>query len=78
MAQHERFSQLPPRSRALIIVGATVQLGLQALALRDLRKRPAGQVKGPKKAWAVASFINFVGPIAYLTVGRKKSTSLSS
>ncbi|MFW0793093.1 hypothetical protein AAFP30_04705 [Gordonia sp. CPCC 205515] len=72
MAQRKRFNQLPPRSRALIIVGATVQIVLQGIALRDLKNRPVDQVNGPKKAWAAASFINYFGPIAYLAVGRKK------
>ncbi|MGV9709822.1 hypothetical protein ACWDTI_04070 [Gordonia sp. NPDC003424] len=73
MAERKRFNQLPPRSRALIIVGAIIQFALQAVALRDLKKRPADQVKGPKKLWVAASFINYFGPIAYLVVGRKKS-----
>ncbi|MFD1375365.1 PLD nuclease N-terminal domain-containing protein [Micrococcus antarcticus] len=41
-------------------------------ALRDLYKRPAEQVKGPKPAWAAASMINFLGPIAYFAFGRRK------
>lgn len=69
--QRKRFSALPPRSRALIIVGAVVQFTLQGAALRDLKRRPAAQVKGPKPLWAALSFVNFVGPIAYLTFGRK-------
>lgn len=69
--QKKRFSALPPRSRALIIVGAVVQFALQGTALRDLRRRPAGQIKGPKPLWVALSFVNYVGPIAYLTFGRK-------
>jgi hypothetical protein len=69
--QKKRFSALPPRSRALIIVGAVVQFALQGAALRDLRRRPAGQIKGPKPLWVALSFVNYVGPIAYLTFGRK-------
>ncbi|MGV9827476.1 MULTISPECIES: PLDc N-terminal domain-containing protein [unclassified Gordonia (in: high G+C Gram-positive bacteria)] len=68
----KRFSQLPARSRAVIIFGAVLQFGLQALALRDLKRRPAGQVRGPKKAWVAASFVNFIGPIAYLALGRRQ------
>ncbi|MFW0783775.1 PLDc N-terminal domain-containing protein [Gordonia sp. CPCC 206044] len=71
MTDRKKFNQLPPRSRALIIVGAVVQLGLQAAALRDIKKRPAAQVKGPKPVWAALSFVNYFGPIAYFVVGRK-------
>ncbi len=68
-----RFQQLPARSRALIISAAFVQFALQFVALRDLKRRPAAEVKGPKKLWASLSFVNYFGPIAYLLVGRKKS-----
>ncbi len=54
------------------MVLAAAQVSLQAAALRDLKKRPAAQVNGPKAAWVAASFINFVGPIAYFMIGRKK------
>jgi Phospholipase_D-nuclease N-terminal len=50
----------------------TAQLTLQAAALRDLKRRPASQVNGPKAAWTAFSFVNFAGPIAYFMIGRKK------
>lgn len=70
-ADRARFTRLPARSRATIIAGATLQLGLQTAALRDLKKRPAAQVRGPKPAWVAASFVNYVGPIAYFAIGRR-------
>ncbi|MDL9935344.1 PLDc N-terminal domain-containing protein [Gordonia sp. ABSL1-1] len=71
MSRKKKFSELPPRSRALIIVGAIVQFALQAAALRDLKRRPAAQVNGPKPLWTALSFVNYFGPIAYFVVGRK-------
>ncbi len=73
-AKKKRFSQLPPRSRALIIVGAIVQFALQGAALRDLKRRPAELVKGPKPLWVALSFLNYFGPIAYFVVGRKSQS----
>ncbi|MAU80969.1 PLD nuclease N-terminal domain-containing protein [Gordonia sp. Z-3] len=73
-AKKKRFSQLPPESRALIIVGAIVQFALQGAALRDLKRRPAEQVKGPKPLWVALSFLNYFGPIAYFVVGRKSQS----
>lgn len=67
----KRFSQLQPRSRAAIIVGGTIQLVLQAAALRDIKQRPAAQIAGPKELWVALSFVNFAGPIAYFVVGRR-------
>ncbi len=42
------------------------------LTWRDLRRRPAEQVRGSKRLWRVASAMNTVGSVAYLAVGRKR------
>ncbi|WP_099025348.1 PLDc N-terminal domain-containing protein [Mycolicibacterium palauense] len=70
-----RFSELSTRSRVLIVVGAIVQVLLQAAALRDIRNRPAAQINGSKPLWVCLSFLNFVGPIAYFAVGRRRARS---
>lgn len=67
-----RFATLPPRSRALIIAGAFAQFALQFLALRDVKRRPAAQINGPKQLWVGLSFVNYFGPIAYFLIGRKR------
>jgi len=75
MAQpHRRWSDLNPQTRALIIVGATLQLGLLAAAQIDIRRRRPDQVKGPRWAWATVSFVNFIGPVAYFVFGRRKAS----
>ena len=70
MAQKKSWSDLSVVSRWRIVILGIVQLGLQFVALRDLLKRPVANVRGSKGAWAAASFINFLGPIAYLALGR--------
>ncbi|HET9557428.1 MAG TPA: PLD nuclease N-terminal domain-containing protein, partial [Actinomycetota bacterium] len=35
------------------------------------RRRPSTQVRGSKTLWVAAAFVNFVGPIAYFTFGRR-------
>lgn len=70
MAQKKGWNDLSVVTRWRIVILGIVQLGLQFVALRDLVKRPAANVRGSKGAWAAASFINFLGPIAYLTLGR--------
>jgi hypothetical protein len=47
------------------------QIGLQAAALVDLRRRPERRVRGDKRLWAAASFVNFAGPITYVLRGRR-------
>ena len=69
--QRQRWSDLSPRQRSAILVLGTVQIGLQAAALIDLRRRPSRTVKGDKRVWVAASFLNFVGPLAYFCFGRK-------
>jgi hypothetical protein len=61
----------------LIVVGAVVEGGLKMAALRDLKRRPAAQIRGPKWAWATAvALVNAGGavPLAYLRFGRRRST----
>jgi hypothetical protein len=48
-------------------------VAITALTWRDLRRRPADQVRGSKKLWRVASAMNTVGSVAYLALGRKRS-----
>jgi hypothetical protein len=66
----KRWSDLNGREKAGIIVGASVQITLAATAWIDLARRPPELVRGPKAAWAAAIAVNFVGPIAYFTIGR--------
>jgi len=65
------MSEFSPRQRRAIYVAAAVETAMTAAALLDLARRPAGAVRGPKLAWLLAFFIQPVGPIAYLAVGRR-------
>lgn len=55
------------------MAAGTVQLSLQAAALIDLRRRAPEQVNGDRRAWALASFVNFLGPLAYFAFGRRRA-----
>jgi hypothetical protein len=69
----KRWSELSPRTRRLILVGAMVDGMLKAAALVDLARRPATHVRGSKARWAVAiTLVNSVGvvPLAYFRYGR--------
>jgi len=61
------------KQRLRIILQAGIQLGLLVVALYDLRKRPADQVRGPKRIWALVCGVNYLGlgPIAYFLIGRR-------
>ena len=48
-----------------------LQLGLMVFALVDLIRRE--RTKGPKWAWTlVIIFVNLIGPVVYLVVGREE------
>ena len=69
----QRWSDLSSRQQRAIIAAGVVQNALLVAALIDLRRRPAEQVNGNKRLWVALSFVNFVGPIAYFALGRKRS-----
>lgn len=68
----KRWKDLSPIQRVFVVAGALVQVTLLALAQRDLARRPAGEVRGPKGVWRIVTLINFVGPIAYFLFGRRQ------
>ena len=70
-----RWSDLDPRRRRLILIGAAVEGGLKIAALIDLARRPARDVRGSKPLWAAAiTVINSAGavPIGYWVYGRRR------
>ena len=72
MQQRRRWKDLTTRQRVAIVAGATVEIALTSVALVDLARRPAEQVRGSKALWALGCFVQPVGPVAYLTVGRRR------
>jgi Phospholipase_D-nuclease N-terminal len=71
MASKKRWSELTRAQQGLIIVLAPIELALTTTALIDLARRPAGRVRGPKPLWALGCFVQPVGPVAYLVLGRR-------
>ncbi|MGY1619048.1 hypothetical protein ACI797_20085 [Geodermatophilus sp. SYSU D00691] len=70
-----RWSELDQRTRRLILLGGAVEWGLKIIALADLRRRPAAEIRGRKWIWATAvSVVGSLGavPLAYLLVGRRR------
>jgi hypothetical protein len=71
------WDHLSQRQRIGIIVAGGIQFALLGAALLDLWRRPTAQVRGRKRRWAAASFINFFGPLAYFAFGRRREDSSS-
>ncbi len=60
------------RQRTVLVVTVAAEIALTTVALVDLARRPAGQVRGCKALWVLACFVQPVGPIAYLAGGRRR------
>ena len=67
----KKWSQMSNGQRSIIVIGSVVELGLQGVALVDLYRRDPSEVRGKKSWWFALSFVNFLGPIAYLVGGRR-------
>jgi hypothetical protein len=74
MDAKKKWSDLSDPQKGAVVLGGVLELVLTAVALRDLGKRPAGQVRGPKALWVAAMAVQPFGPLAYLGMGRKRGT----
>ena len=66
------WSDLSDAQKGAVVISGATQLGLMAAALVDIYRRPADEIRGNKKLWTAAAFVNFVGPISYFVFGRKR------
>ena len=69
---NKRWRELGPGQRRSIVLSVVVQLALLVAALVDIRRRPQEEIRGNKWLWTAAAFVNFVGPISYFLVGRRR------
>lgn len=69
----QKWSDLSDRQRVLIVAAAVAELSLKIVALVDINRRPAEQIRGPKALWRSAMAVNLLGPLSYFAVGRKRS-----
>ena len=63
---------MSPMQKKLVVVTGIAEVAVTAWCAKDLRKRPAELVRGPKLLWGPALSVQPVGPIAYLVWGRKR------
>lgn len=63
---NKKWSELSGTQKGLILTLASIELSLTATAAVDLARRPAEKVHGRKGVWAMALFIQPVGPVVYL------------
>lgn len=63
---NKKWSELSGTQKGLLLTLVSVELSLTATAMVDLVRRPPDQVHGRKGLWAMALFVQPVGPIVYL------------
>jgi hypothetical protein len=80
MAAKRRWSDLDESTRKLIITVAVAEGILKVAALIDIKRRPASQIRGPKRLWApVVGVVSSAGvvPVSYFVFGRRRPRSQS-
>jgi hypothetical protein len=63
---------LTDQQKVLLAVVLVLHVILARFTWRDLRRRPADAVRGPKRLWRVWSRTNTTGTLAYWLVGRRR------
>ena len=66
------WGDMSPMQKKLVVVTGIAEVAVTAWCAKDLKKRPAELVRGPKLLWGPALSVQPVGPIAYLVWGRKR------
>lgn len=72
MVKKNSIKDLTAQQKKMVGVASTVQVLLAGLALADIWRRPAAEVRGSKALWSAACAVNFVGPLSYFVFGRRK------
>ncbi|NLT25729.1 MAG: hypothetical protein GXX90_03590 [Microbacteriaceae bacterium] len=66
------WDELTQEQQGGIILLGAAQIGLMLFAQGALLGRPKELVRGPKWLWFLGNLVNFVGPIAYLVLGKRR------
>ncbi|MDH2416551.1 hypothetical protein [Nocardioides sp. CER19] len=64
--------KLTQSQKRMVGAAVVVQLVVGLLTLRDISRRPADRVRGPKWLWRIAGTANTSGSAAYWLIGRKR------
>ncbi|MFI1995544.1 PLD nuclease N-terminal domain-containing protein [Actinoplanes sp. NPDC020271] len=72
MAQKKSWHDLSRGQQGAILTVGAAELVITTIAVADLIRRPAVQVRGPKPAWLPVMLVQPFGPLAYLAWGRRR------
>ena len=69
----ELYSRLSPGARHALWTLVAFEVVLIAFAERDIQRRPAAEIRGPKLLWRAVATQNVIGPAAYFILGKRRS-----
>jgi hypothetical protein len=69
----ELYDRLSPTARRALWALVALEVVLIAAAERDIQRRPADEIRGPKLLWRVVVTQNVIGPVAYFSLGKRRS-----
>ncbi len=78
MTARRQWSDLDQRTRRFLLAAGVAEGILKVAALIDIKRRPAGQIRGPKWLWAaVITVVSSAGvvPVSYFLFGRRQPSS---
>jgi len=69
---NKQWSELSSGQRRSIVLSGVVQVTLLIAALVDIRRRPQEEIRGDKRLWTAAAFVNLLGALSYFLFGRRR------
>jgi hypothetical protein len=67
-----QYRRLSPTGRRVVWALLAFEAVLIGVAERDIQRRPAERIRGPKLLWRALATQNVVGPAAYYGFGRRR------
>lgn len=67
------YRNLSPTAQRAVWVLLACEAVLIVAAERDIQRRPADRIRGPKLLWRAVATQNLVGPTAYFWLARKSA-----
>ncbi len=67
-----QYNRLSPTARGAVWALLAFEVVLIGVAERDIQRRPAERIRGPKLLWRAVATQNVVGPAAYYGFGRRR------
>ncbi len=72
MLANKKWRDMSTAQKTRIVVQPMAHLRLLAAVLLDIRRRAPDRIRGSKRLWTVAAFVQPIGPIGYFLFGRKR------